>query len=157
MTQAVLKALEERDEEIGQVPGAKLKELLENFQSDILSGVDERLETINLRLPQPQECHHAINTDGDSIEGSPTYLDGKYTTFSYMDDLDAQNARKFWQVPKTFVFPKVNRRMGWGYWILRMPNHSEIIEDGEMVPHPIMPFDFMDPKLLPKKSGTLSL
>ena len=46
-----MEALEERDEQNGQVSGAKLKELLEKFQSDILSGVDERLETIRLRLP----------------------------------------------------------------------------------------------------------
>ena len=150
-----MEALEERDEQNGQVSGAKLKELLEKFQSDILSGVDERLETINLSLPQPQEHHHSINTDGDSTEGSPTYLDGKYTAFSYVDDVDGQNATKFWQVPKTFVFPKVNRRKGWDYWILGMPNHLEIIEDEKMVPHPIMPLRFMKPKLLPKKFRTL--
>ena len=51
MTQAVLEALEEQDEQNRQVSGAKLKELLEKFQSDILSGVDEQLETINLSLP----------------------------------------------------------------------------------------------------------
>ena len=32
-----------------------------------------------------------------------------------------------------------------------MPNHSEILEDGKMIPHPIMPFRFMKPKLSPKK------
>ena len=39
--------LEERNESNGQVSGAKIKELLESFQSDILSSVDSRLQTIH--------------------------------------------------------------------------------------------------------------
>ena len=47
-----MEALKDRDEENVQVSGARLKELLEVFQSDILTGVDERLKNLSLSLPQ---------------------------------------------------------------------------------------------------------
>ena len=47
VTKAVIDALNERDEQNGQVSGAKLEELLQSFQSNILAGVDDRLEKIH--------------------------------------------------------------------------------------------------------------
>ena len=44
--QAVLEALNERDYANGQVSGAKLKEILEGFQSEILTGVQNQIAQI---------------------------------------------------------------------------------------------------------------
>ena len=103
-------ALEERDERNGQVSGAKVKEILESFQSEILSGVDSRLQTIHDSglLGRSQEPQEVIF---DPVEGKiPTFCDGKYPAFYYAEE--RSNDCKFWQVPRDFKFPKVNRRTG---------------------------------------------
>ena len=131
-----------------------MEELLSSFQKDILNGVEERLQTIRDGLcfpahddqgPPPGNMSVAVGSLAPDI---PTYNNGSYPAFVYAED-DCED-RKFWQVPKTFVFPKVNRYAGWHFWLLGMPDHQEKQDNGTMAPHPIMPFRLFNHLLLPK-------
>jgi len=136
------------------VSAAKLEEVLQTFQSNILAGVDERLETIRNGLgfeALTSQTGHLLNDLADEAnEAVPVYGQGKYPAFVYA--VEDSDTRKFWHVPSSFIFPKVNRYEGWKFWILGMPNHREIAPDGTERAHPIMPFRFFDPKLMPKSA-----
>ena len=43
---------------------------------------------------------------------------GKYFAFCYAEY--DKFKRRFWQVPKVFVFPKAKQHTGWKYWMLDM-------------------------------------
>ena len=105
-----MEALEERDESNGQVSGAKIKELLDDFQKQILTGVDDRLKSIKDSglLPTGDQTNNEIFMD--PVGEVPTFCDGKYLAFCYVKE--GSDARKFWQVPKDFEFPKVTRHAG---------------------------------------------
>ena len=64
-SQAVLEELEEQDELNGQVSGAKVKELLDYFQKQILTGVDDRLKSIKDSglLPTGDQTNNEIFMD----------------------------------------------------------------------------------------------
>ena len=65
---------------------------------------------------------------------------------------DDSDERKFWHVPSSFVFPKVNRYEGWKFWVIGMPNHREMARDGTERVHPIMTFRLFDLKIMPKSA-----
>ena len=133
--------------------GAKLEEVLKTFQTNILAGVDERLETIRNGLgfeaPASQAADLLNDLADEANESVPVYGQGKYPAFVYAVDSDTQ---KFWCVPRSFTFPKVNRYEGWKFWILGMPNYKEKAPDGTERAHPIMPFRLFDPKLMPNSA-----
>ena len=146
-----MEALNDRDEENGQVSGAKIKELLSLFHEDILSGVQDKLKALtNFHLPPVNEPDNSPFGFSGLDNIVPTYANGKYTAFTYAVG-DSPN-RKFWQVPKNFLFPKCDRRDGWNFWMLGVPGHTEKQADGTLGLHPIMPFRLMDTKFLPIKA-----
>ena len=150
LPQAVQEAFESRDEQNGQVSGAKIKELLNLFQKDILDGVDTRLRDLDLARPKEHSDLCSPHIFDVAAEGNvPTYIDGKYIAFHYA--LDDCRDRKFWMVPKLFAFPKCDRRSGFRYWLLGMPEYKIVNDDGTLTHHPIMPFRLFDRKLLPPK------
>ena len=55
-----MEALEEQDDSNGQVSGAKIKELLELFQGEVLTGVEQKLQTIQDSGFLPQENQENI-------------------------------------------------------------------------------------------------
>ena len=134
----------------GQVSGAKIKELLTVFQDDILTGVDERLKVLSRGHMQVVEQDNSPVMFGTVNDIAPTYVNGKYMAFTYA--VANSPHRKFWQVPKTFVFPKCDRRDGWKFWMLGIPCHTEEQMDGTIISHPIMPFRLFNPTLLSIKA-----
>ena len=121
------------------------------FQNDILRGVDERLKVISDGLGfQSQETPCGSDLGTESVGQVPSYHNGTYTAFVYAED--GSEVSKHWQVPKSFVFPKVTRRIGWQFWLLGMPDYQEKQADGTLLSHPIMPFHLLDPKMLPVKA-----
>ena len=148
--QAVLEALNERDYANGQVSGAKLKEILEGFQSEILTGVQNQIAQIQSGQVNNHMSLPPSSVNFNDVDGAvPTYCNGKYRAFCYAED--ASLTRKFWMVPKRFKFPKADRRAAWNFWLLGMPDHQEENAEGDTVTHPVCPFCVFDPKLLPKK------
>ena len=152
--QAVQDALRERDEQNGQVSGAKLEEVIKSFQTNILNGVDERINTLRQGLsfnaadeeyPSGAVFHTSRETEEVNVS---RYVHGKYPAFVYA--VDGEEDRKFWQVPSGFIFPRVNRYEGWKFWLLGMPDHQQQQADGTVKTHPIMPFRYFDDKLFPK-------
>ena len=133
---------------------AKLEEVLQTFQSNILAGVDERMKTIQNALDfealASQTAHLLNHLANEANKAVPVYGGGKYPAFVYA--VDDSDTRKFWHVPSLFIFPKVNRYEGWKFWIYGMPNHREIAPDGTERAHPIMLFRIFDPKLMPKSA-----
>ena len=100
--------------------GAKLKELLESFQEDILKGVDSRLQNLNPVYLN----NNSLQCDTfDVPDVIPTFVNGKYLAFLYAEG--DSTTRKFWQVPKNFIFPKCDQRNGWRFWMLGMPDNQE--------------------------------
>lgn len=152
--QVVVDASNKRNERNGQVSGARLEEPLTTFQSDILKGVDERLTRLGEGIPQPQEPVGPFE-HGDVVGGTLTFLDGRFKAFCNAEDDCC--VRKFWQVPKDFTFPKVNREVGWQHWLLGLPNFMEDLRDGSKVRHTIMPFRLMDPILPSKVRGAFKV
>ena len=99
-------ALEQRDDSNGQISAAKIKELLESFQSKILSGV-KTIHNSGLLGCSEKEKEVIL----DPIEGEiPTFCNGKYVAFCYAEA--GSTDQKFWQVPHDFKFPKVNQLTG---------------------------------------------
>ena len=144
-----MEALEERDDSNGQVSGTKIKELLESFQGEILTGVEERLQAIKDSGFLPQQ-HKQNVVFHDPVQGEiPTFCSGKYFAFCYGED--GETDRRFWQVPNGFSFPKVNLRTGWTFWIKGMPEYADKEADGAFTAHPISPFRHFKAKMLPKK------
>ena len=145
VTKAVIDALNERDEQNGQVSGAKLEELLQSFQSDILAGVDDRLEKNRDGLGFNSPANQGVGNFDASPEAAnlaaPVYGNGKYPAFVYADG--NSEAQKFWHVPKSFVFSRVNHYKGWKFWVLGIPNHRENLPDGTERAHPIIPFIYL--------------
>ena len=92
LKQAVRDALNERDVENGQVSGARLKELLESFQSDILTGVDERLKGITGTWTREHGDDNSpfYPTAQGTENGTPTFCDGKYLAFCYAEEVIQQ-------------------------------------------------------------------
>ena len=125
-----------------------MNEALDKFQVNILKGVDERLLHIQVARPQdepPAGLYHP--EEGTPV---PTFDNGRFFAFHYADE-DSMDT-KFWQLPKGFVFPKVDRRTGWRFWILGMPYHHEKQKYGTLKVHPISPFRLFDTKIIPKKA-----
>ena len=146
--------MRERDIENGQISSARLEELLKDFRGDILTGVDERLTSIQIGLGVSEDSDEVgqtfLNVSDEPIIKVPFYVDGKFPVFMYAEE--GGNDQKYWQVPKDFVFPKVNRFEGWKFWLLGMPQYHEKIAEGTHRAHPIMPFRYFDAKLIPKKA-----
>ena len=75
--------MKERDEENGQILAARLEDLLKEFRGDILTGVDERLSSIQHGLGRTTESNDIIE-DGLNISNEsnfnavPFYVDGNY-------------------------------------------------------------------------------
>ena len=110
--------------------------------------MDERLRTLATQPSADNEEEHrypSANTD-DVVH---TFCDGKYHAFCYSEDESHQH---FWQVPQHFVFPKVDRQLGWKHWLLSMPDYTEQIADGTTKTYHIAPFHFFDCSMLPKKA-----
>ena len=126
--------------------GAKIKELLGSFQDGILKGVEERLKSVTGAVQHQVQDNTPTYEIFDDVV--PTYCDGKYLAFCYA--VDGSTDRKFWMLPKKFEFAKCNRKVGWSYWMLGLPNYVEEQPDGSMKAHPIMPFRLLDPSFLPK-------
>ena len=74
-----------------------------------------------------------------------------FSCFATRNAEDGCCVRKFWQVPKSFVFPKCDRKVGWSHWLLGLPNFAEKQTDESFKIHPILPFRHMEAKYLPKK------
>ena len=144
-----MEALEEQDESNGQVSGAKIKELLDDFQKQILTGMDNRLKSIKDSglLPTGDQTNNEIFMD--PVVEVPPFCDGKYLAFCYAEE--GSDAQKIWQVPKDFEFPKDTRHAGWQFWMLGMSDYCLKGADGMLRPQPISPFCHFDPKKLPKK------
>ena len=126
-----------------------------SFQTEILNGVDERLETLKRGLSFNAHNNNDRDINFDSTEcleldknNIPKYVNGKYEAFVYAEE--GEQVKKFWHVPSNFVFPKVTRYEGWKFWLLGMPDHHEKLTEGTTRSHPIMPFRYFDDKLLPK-------
>ena len=79
----------------------------------------------------------------------PKFCNGKYFAFCYGEE--GSTDRQFWQVPKGFLFPKVNLRTGWTFWLKGMPEYTDEQPDGALKVHAISPFCHFQAKMLPKK------
>ena len=94
-------ALEECDETNGQVSGTKIKELLESFQSEILAGVNSRLQTIKDPGLLPSSTNQE-QVSVDALEGdAPTFCNGRYAEEGLTDQKKLAGF-------KGFYFPKGN-------------------------------------------------
>ena len=73
-----MEALEEQDDSNGQVSGTKIKKLLESFQGEILTGVEQKLQTIQDSSFLPQENKESIVFHNPVEDKIPTFCNGKY-------------------------------------------------------------------------------
>ena len=144
-------AFSNRDEQNGQLAGAKIKELLVLFQKDILTGVEAKIDSLNVPHTEPHNDDILI-TSSDAVNGEvPTYCDWRYFTFHYAEDGSLDN--EFWQVPKEFIFPKVDHCSGFWFWVQGMPQNHVVNSYESTHLHPIMSFCLLNHKLLQKNPG----
>ena len=123
---------------------------MEKFQGDILAGVREEITKINsCVVPANNNTHDSevLNEEGGDVR---TFVNGRYRALCYAKD--GSITRKFWMVPKSFKFPKADRRSAWNFWLLGQPEHKESKADGTLISHPICPFRHFQPTLLPRKA-----
>ena len=122
---------------------------MEGFRVDVLKGVREEIAQLETRIPSnTNDNANASETPPEGI-AVPTYCNSKYRAFCYAEY--GSTDRKFWMVPKNFSFPSVDRRAAWTFWLLGLPENESTNPDGTIVAHPICPFRFFKPALLPLK------
>ena len=143
---AVIEALNERDHSNGQLSGAKLKEILDSSQGEIITGVQKQIEKIQVgntnHYPDvPTESVIEFTSDGTVL----AYCNGKYRAFCYAEG--SSIVRKLWMVLKRFKFPKADIRTAWNFWLIGKPEHEEVQADGTTVAHPIYPFCILELKI----------
>jgi hypothetical protein len=103
--EAVHKAIEEKALESGNVTGSRLLEVLNEFQADSLTAVDKRLVEIRNEFASGGNSHQATtNNNNTAAGGTATNM------FAYKG--------RFYAVPESFQFPKVNLRQAIRFWLL---------------------------------------
>lgn len=138
--EAVQNAIEEKAWESGHVTGTRLMEVLNEFQTNSMTAVDQRLVEIRDEFAQTTgglgdgratTTRNAANPARQPQGGAPTNM------FAYDG--------RFWGVPKGFQFPKVKLREAMRFWLCG----QSVSEDGSCR---VRPFKSLTADLLPTKA-----
>jgi hypothetical protein len=125
-------AIENKAWESGQVTGSKLKSILEDFHRESVEAVNNKMDELRRDLQQMSGMN---NVGGMERLGR---MGATRATNTYM------HGGRFYAVPPTFQFPKVNLRQGTRLWFKGM---TTSVDGGDR----ILPFRKLDLKMLPKE------
>jgi hypothetical protein len=142
---AVFEAFETRAEENGQVTGERLKSILDDFKTSIMTDIGDRIDELKQNGYGASEQNLPPQPDLEAAPHGPGHV--LYPPFIYTDPTGQQ---KFWDVPEDFRFPlNTDRKTGWRLWLNGLPNNQVLLEDGTTKCHPIAPFSKFNTSRLP--------
>lgn len=150
LIETVEKAIERNALQNGNITHHSVSEILKTHQERINLQINDHSTKIDSQLSDILQCLRGRNVPNSSMPLSnerEDTLNGAYSEDVIRRNLHFHNGR-YWHVPQCFDFPMdCKRRRAWELWLIGQPNYQK--ENGENAP--IMPFQRMDPKMLPKK------
>lgn len=149
---AVCEAYEEKAIQQGHMTGERLERIMHNYQNELLTAVNARLDELQVIAPGGQANDFQDQADIYDFEMLDGELDNDVhdTQQGQLHYCIYQYDGRYWHTPKDFQFPEgAKLDTGWQRWLSGMPNNVTKAENGSILAAPIRPFRKLKANMLP--------
>jgi hypothetical protein len=132
---------------------AQFNEIFGEFKKGVESDIKRKFDSLRVLPEDIQEQHIAtLSRQGPVAPCRSEEEHAKKRAGKHPGELGLYTYdNRFWDVPQGFAFPaRVTREAGWKLWMLGMPDHTTLGENGDRIKSPIKPFRNLLPSRLPK-------